>query len=86
MLERMAALGWATRTAGEGWVLTREAGSLTVGDVYAAFVFDPQAAAARYQVAEKRPDTPLSQLFESTEETPPERRRFELFTMRRDRA
>ena len=86
MLERMAALGWATRTAGEGWVLTREAGSLTVGDVYAAFVFDPQAAAARYQGAEKRPDTPLSQLFESTEETPPERRRFELFTMRRDRA
>ncbi len=87
MLERMAALGWVARTAGEGWVLAREAGALSVGDVYAAFVFDSRGPMAeRYAGVERRPETPLSQLFEKTEETEPERRRFELFTMRRDRA
>jgi membrane protein len=82
MLARMAALGWTTRTAGEGWVLTRDAGSLTVGDMFEAFVFDPRAAQARYEGVEKRLEVPLEQLFASTEEAPPERRRFELFIMR----
>jgi membrane protein len=86
MLERMAALGWATNAAGEGWVLTRDAGSLSAGDVYSAFVFDRRGAAAQYEGIQERLETPLAQLFERTEETPPERRRFELFTMRRDRA
>jgi hypothetical protein len=54
--------------------------------VYSAFVFDRRGAAAQYEGIQERLETPLAQLFERTEETPPERRRFELFTMRRDRA
>jgi membrane protein len=40
VLERAAALGWAARTDGEGWVLARDADAISVQDVYREFVFD----------------------------------------------
>jgi membrane protein len=43
VLERASQLGWATRTAKESWVLSREAASIRVADVYKAFVYDAEA-------------------------------------------
>ena len=43
VLERAAALGWAARTDGEGWVLARDADTIHVQDVYREFVFDGSA-------------------------------------------
>lgn len=43
ILERAAALGWAARTERDGWVLTRDAMTIQVADVYRAFVFDADA-------------------------------------------
>src|SRR5205823_9597042 len=43
ILERAAALGWAARTDRDGWVLTRDAASIQVAEVYRAFVFDADA-------------------------------------------
>jgi membrane protein len=43
ILERAAALGWAARTDRDGWVLTRDASSIQVAEVYRAFVFDADA-------------------------------------------
>ncbi|MGH8704730.1 MAG: YhjD/YihY/BrkB family envelope integrity protein, partial [Burkholderiales bacterium] len=43
LLEHMGRLGWVARTAGEGWVLTRDASELSVADVFRAFVFDPDS-------------------------------------------
>lgn len=43
VLERMAALGWVVRTEKDGWVLTRDPGSLALADVYRHFAFDANA-------------------------------------------
>ena len=43
ILERAGALGWAARTDRDGWVLTRDAETIQVADVYRAFVFDADA-------------------------------------------
>jgi len=43
ILERAAALGWAARTERDGWVLTRDATTIEVAEVYRAFVFDAEA-------------------------------------------
>jgi membrane protein len=43
ILERAAALGWAARTDRDGWVLTRDATTIQVAEVYRAFVFDADA-------------------------------------------
>jgi len=43
VLERCAALGWAVNTERDAWLLTREADSIRVADVYRAFVFQPEA-------------------------------------------
>jgi membrane protein len=43
ILERAGALGWAARTDRDGWVLTRDAATIQVADVYRAFVFDADA-------------------------------------------
>jgi len=86
LLERMARFGWVAHAAGEGWVLSREAGALSVGDVYRAFVFDARAASERNAGVEERLDTPLAGLFakgDAAEE--PERPRFELFSFRREK-
>ncbi|HSA88645.1 MAG TPA: YihY family inner membrane protein [Burkholderiales bacterium] len=42
-LERAARLGWAARTAGDSWVLARDADDLRVADLYRAFAFDAEA-------------------------------------------
>ena len=39
-LERAARLGWTARTDRDGWVLARDADTLTVGEVFRAFAFD----------------------------------------------
>ena len=44
VLQRLSAVGWVRKAAGEGWVLARDAAQLTVADVYRLFVFDPQRA------------------------------------------
>lgn len=43
ILERATALGWVARTDRDGWVLTRDAMTIQVADVYRAFVFDADA-------------------------------------------
>jgi DNA-binding IscR family transcriptional regulator len=43
ILVRAAALGWAARTDRDGWVLTRDATTIQVAEVYRAFVFDAEA-------------------------------------------
>jgi len=43
VLERAAQLGWVTRTAKEGWVLSLDAASIRVAEVYKAFVYDADA-------------------------------------------
>jgi membrane protein len=43
ILERAAALGWAARTDRDGWVLTRDATTIQVAEVYRAFIFDADA-------------------------------------------
>jgi membrane protein len=43
VLERAAALGWAARAGKEGWLLTRDAGSVKVDEVYRGFVYDPES-------------------------------------------
>ena len=43
ILERATALGWAARTDRDGWVLTRDATTIQVAEVYRAFVFDAEA-------------------------------------------
>ncbi|HYD57355.1 MAG TPA: YihY family inner membrane protein [Burkholderiales bacterium] len=43
ILDRAKALGWTTRTDRDAWVLARDADQLSVGDVFAAFVYDARA-------------------------------------------
>jgi len=43
VLERCAALGWTVRTERDAWLLSREADSIRVADVYRAFVLQPEA-------------------------------------------
>ncbi|HZE62206.1 MAG TPA: YihY family inner membrane protein [Burkholderiales bacterium] len=43
ILERATALGWVARTDRDGWVLTRDATTIQVAEVYRAFVFDAEA-------------------------------------------
>jgi len=43
VLERAARLGWAARTARDGWVLSRDPETLRVADVFRAFVYDAEA-------------------------------------------
>ena len=43
ILERAGALGWAARTERDGWVLTRDAMTIQVADIYRGFVFDADA-------------------------------------------
>ena len=43
VLERAARLGWVARTEKDGWVLARDAGEVSVGDIYKAFAFDADA-------------------------------------------
>src|SRR6266513_3134086 len=44
VLERAARLGWAARTARDGWVLARDPETLRVADVFRAFVYDAGAS------------------------------------------
>jgi membrane protein len=41
-LERAARLGWTARTERDGWLLARDADSLSVTDIYRAFAFDAE--------------------------------------------
>jgi len=43
ILERCAALGWTARTERDAWLLSREADSIRIADVYRAFVLQPEA-------------------------------------------
>ncbi|MDX1374326.1 MAG: YihY family inner membrane protein [Burkholderiales bacterium] len=43
VLARCAALGWAVPTERDAWLLSREADSIRVADVYRAFVLQPEA-------------------------------------------
>jgi membrane protein len=42
-LERAARLGWTVRSERDGWVLSRDADTLTVAEIYKAFAFDAEA-------------------------------------------
>ncbi|MGH8751386.1 MAG: YihY family inner membrane protein [Burkholderiales bacterium] len=46
LLQRLNDARWVRKAAGEGWVLARDLESLTVGDIYRLFVFDPRARSA----------------------------------------
>jgi membrane protein len=41
-LERTTRLGWTAKTEGDGWLLARDADSLSVTDIYRAFAFDAE--------------------------------------------
>ena len=43
VLVRASLRGWVARTEKDGWVLTREADSIRVADLYQEFVFDSAA-------------------------------------------
>ncbi|MGH8744479.1 MAG: YihY family inner membrane protein, partial [Burkholderiales bacterium] len=43
-LQQLNRAGWVRKAAGEGWVLARDPETLTVGDVYRLFVFNPVRA------------------------------------------
>lgn len=43
LLDRLAGAGWAAAAGGDAWILVRDAGSLTVADVYRLFVLDARA-------------------------------------------
>lgn len=49
LLERALRQGWVARSERDGWVLARDPGSLTVGDVFAAVVFDAAASTVRQE-------------------------------------
>ncbi|MGH8724695.1 MAG: YihY family inner membrane protein, partial [Burkholderiales bacterium] len=42
VLERAARRGWTARTEKDGWVLVREADTLSVSEIYRAFAFDAE--------------------------------------------
>lgn len=45
VLERALVLGWTARTEREGWLLARDAATLSVADVYGAFALAPETVA-----------------------------------------
>ncbi|OGA70076.1 MAG: hypothetical protein A3G81_26235 [Betaproteobacteria bacterium RIFCSPLOWO2_12_FULL_65_14] len=47
MLERCAGLGWVAKAERDGWVLSRDADTIRVADVYRAFVLDPELTGER---------------------------------------
>lgn len=82
LLARMETAGWVARATGDGWVLAREAGAITVGDVYRTFIFDP--GPGKYAGVEQRPDTTLAELVQPGPPVEEPERRFELFSLRRE--
>ena len=44
ILDRCAALGWVAKAEKDGWLLARDAKAIQVGDVYRAFVYDPDSS------------------------------------------
>ncbi len=61
ILDRAQALGWTTRTDRDSWVLARDADTISVGEVFRAFVYD----AAAVGVGEDRFGLSLRQYAES---------------------
>jgi membrane protein len=43
ILVRAQSRGWAARTERDGWVLSRDPAQISIGDVYRAYVYDPDA-------------------------------------------
>ena len=43
ILDRAAALGWVARAEKDNWLLSRDSGSISVDDVYRAFVYDAES-------------------------------------------
>ena len=65
VLQRLNSASWVRKAAGEGWVLGRDPETLTVGDVYRLFVFDPERAHPALDSG--LPDAFLHNLFEQGE-------------------
>lgn len=60
-LERCAGLGWAAKTEKDGWVLSRDADTIRMADVYRAFVLDPELTGERLAEHWKHVDIPLGE-------------------------
>ncbi len=60
-LERCARLGWAAKTERNGWVLSRDADTIRVADVYRAFALDPALTAERLAEHWKHIDVSLGE-------------------------
>lgn len=60
-LERCAGLGWAAKTEKDGWVLSRDADTIRVADVYRAFVLDPELTGERLAEHWKHIDVSLGE-------------------------
>ncbi|MGQ0509451.1 MAG: YihY family inner membrane protein [Betaproteobacteria bacterium] len=77
LLDRLAGAGWAAAAGGDAWVLVRDAGSLSVADVYRLFVLDARAGdesleamiAAHQEDVGRRMQVRLSELFAEMEKT-----------------
>jgi membrane protein len=59
-LERCAGLGWVAKTEKDGWVLSRDADTIRLADVYRAFVLDPELTGERLAEHWKQIDVSLS--------------------------
>lgn len=77
LLDRLAGAGWAAAAGGDAWILVRDAGSLTVADVYRLFILDARAGdaalaeliAGHHEDVGRRMGIRLGELFKETEKT-----------------
>lgn len=59
LLERCADLGWVAKAEKDGWVLSRDADTIRVADVYRGFVLDPELTGERLAEHWKHVDASL---------------------------
>jgi len=77
LLDRLAGAGWAAAAGGDAWILVRDAGSLTVADVYRLFILDArdgdaalaEMIAGHQEDVGRRMGIRLGELFKETEKT-----------------
>jgi membrane protein len=60
-LEHCAGLGWVAKTEKDGWVLSRDADTIRVADIYRAFVLDPELTGERLAEHWKHVDVSLGE-------------------------
>jgi membrane protein len=67
-LEHCAGLGWVAKTEKDGWVLSRDADTIRVADIYRAFVLDPELTGERLAEHWKHVDVSLGETLRQVSE------------------